>query len=113
MRASERARSCAGSASGWRETDPGRGGAAGGGAPAGPGAAAARRGEAPAEAPAILFVDDLHWAEDPLLDLLEGVLRGVQGPLLLLATARQELLDRRPAWGARGRNAATLWVGAP
>ena len=62
------------------------------------------------ERPAVVLVEDLHWAEEPLLDLLERLLRDVQGPLLLLATARPELLDRRPAWGGGRRNATTLWL---
>jgi len=62
------------------------------------------------ERPAVVLVDDLHWAEEPLLDLLERVLREVQGPLLLVATARPELLDRRPGWGGGRRNATTLWL---
>jgi DNA-binding SARP family transcriptional activator len=63
-----------------------------------------------AERPAVLVVEDLHWGEEPLFELLERLLREVSGPLLLLATARPELLDRRPAWGAGRRNAATLWL---
>jgi DNA-binding SARP family transcriptional activator len=63
-----------------------------------------------AERPAVLVVEDLHWAEEPLLDLLERLVREVSGPLILLATARPELLDRRPAWGAGQRNAATIWL---
>lgn len=63
-----------------------------------------------AERPAVVLLEDLHWAEEPLLDLLERVLRDVRGPFLLLATARPELLDRRPAWGGGKRNAALLWL---
>jgi class 3 adenylate cyclase len=63
-----------------------------------------------ADSPAVFLVEDLHWAEEPLLDLLERVLRDAHGPLLVLATARPELLDRRPAWGGGRRNAATLWL---
>ena len=47
-----------------------------------------------------MLVEDLHWAEEPLLDLLERCVQRVQGPLLLVATARPELLDGGPA-GAR------------
>jgi len=54
-----------------------------------------------AERPAVVLVEDVHWAEEQLLDLLEHVLGAVQGPLLLIATARPELLDRRPGWTAR------------
>jgi class 3 adenylate cyclase len=51
--------------------------------------------------PAVVLVEDVHWAEDQLLDLLEYVLAGVRGPLLVIATARPELFERRPGWGMR------------
>jgi hypothetical protein len=60
--------------------------------------------------PVVVLVEDLHWAEDELFDLLERLVRGVGGPLLLLGTARPELLDRRPDWGAGRRNASVLWL---
>ena len=66
--------------------------------------------ELTAQQPTVLLVEDLHWAEGPLLDLLERLVHDVRGPLLLLATARPELLDRRPGWSAAQRNAATLWL---
>src|ERR671936_705358 len=53
------------------------------------------------EQPAVVLVEDVHWADDQLLDLLESLLGGVKGPLLLIATARPELLERRPGWSAR------------
>lgn len=56
----------------------------------------------------VVLIEDLHWAEEPLLDLLERILQEVRGPLLLLATARPELLDTRPSWGGGRRNAALL-----
>jgi DNA-binding SARP family transcriptional activator len=60
--------------------------------------------------PAVVLVEDLHWGEEPLLDLLDRVRREVAGPLLLVATTRPELLDRRPDWGAGGRNTTQLWL---
>ena len=42
----------------------------------------------------VLLLEDLHWAEDPLLDVLGRVLGEVQGRLLVLGTARPELLER-------------------
>ncbi len=67
-------------------------------------------GELAAELPTVVLVEDLHWAEEPLLELLERLTRDVHGRLLLLGTARPELLDRRPAWGAGRRNASLLWL---
>jgi class 3 adenylate cyclase len=57
--------------------------------------------EVVADQPAVMLIEDIHWAEPQLLDLLEYVLGSVQGALLLIATARPELLERRPGWGAR------------
>ena len=59
--------------------------------------------------PAVVLVEDLHWAQEPLLDLLERALDEVSGPLLLVGTARPELLEQHPAWGRR-RNAETVWL---
>jgi class 3 adenylate cyclase len=60
------------------------------------------------ERPTVLVVEDLHWAEDDLCDLLETLVAQVRAPLLLLVTARPELFDRRPTWGRPGRNATQL-----
>ena len=49
--------------------------------------------------PLILLFEDIHWAEAPLLDLIEHVADGVRAPLLILCLARAELLDLRPGWG--------------
>ena len=66
--------------------------------------------DAARERPFVVLVEDLHWAEDDLLDLLERVVRDVRGPLLLLATTRPELLSRRATWSAGRRNATTIWL---
>src|SRR2546428_3910837 len=50
-----------------------------------------------------MLIEDIHWAEEQLLDLLERLVRDTRGPLLLVATARPELLEQRPGWGARVR----------
>jgi len=61
--------------------------------------------------PLILLFEDLHWAEESLLDLLEQLAtRGVDAPLLILCLARPELFERRPAWGQRVRNYTTMSV---
>ncbi len=67
-------------------------------------------GELVARRPAAVLIEGIHWAEQPLLDLLDRLRREVTGPLLLVATARPELLDRRPEWGAGGRNTTQLWL---
>jgi class 3 adenylate cyclase/tetratricopeptide (TPR) repeat protein len=55
--------------------------------------------ELTADRPVVVVLEDLHWAEEPLLDLVEYLLQRVRGPLLVLATARPEFLDRRPGFG--------------
>jgi class 3 adenylate cyclase/tetratricopeptide (TPR) repeat protein len=62
------------------------------------------------DTPAIVLVEDLHWAEEPLLDLLERVVRDVRGPLTVIATSRPELLDARPGWSSGSRNASSIWL---
>src|SRR5436309_71821 len=63
-----------------------------------------------AEQPVVLLVEDLHWAEEPLLDLLARLPRDVQGPLLLIGTSRPELLERSPAWGTGRSNTTVAWL---
>jgi class 3 adenylate cyclase len=49
--------------------------------------------------PVVLVLEDLHWAEPTLLDLVEQlVARSADAPLLVLAVARPELAERRPHW---------------
>jgi class 3 adenylate cyclase/tetratricopeptide (TPR) repeat protein len=50
----------------------------------------------------VLVFDDLQRADDGLLDFIELVAeRSLAHPILLVAVARPELLDRRPSWGGR------------
>jgi class 3 adenylate cyclase/tetratricopeptide (TPR) repeat protein len=52
-----------------------------------------------AEHPLVLLVEDVHWAEPTLLDLLEHVVEWTRDvPILVLCNARPELLDERPGW---------------
>jgi class 3 adenylate cyclase/tetratricopeptide (TPR) repeat protein len=44
--------------------------------------------------PVVLLIEDVHWAEPPLLDLLERIAHDVRAPLLLLATARPDFAHR-------------------
>ena len=57
--------------------------------------------------PLVLVLEDIHWADEGLLDFLDTLLDWGNGPMLLLCTARPELLESRETWGAR-RNAATI-----
>jgi class 3 adenylate cyclase/tetratricopeptide (TPR) repeat protein/ABC-type dipeptide/oligopeptide/nickel transport system ATPase component len=53
-----------------------------------------------ADAPVVALFDDIHWAEPALLDLIRSLLGSIEdAPVLLLATARHELLESVPDWG--------------
>ncbi|HMK63485.1 MAG TPA: adenylate/guanylate cyclase domain-containing protein, partial [Acidimicrobiales bacterium] len=53
-----------------------------------------------AEEPLLLVFEDLHWADMALLDLIEFLSTRLRDlPVLVLATARPEILDGRPTWG--------------
>jgi predicted ATPase len=52
--------------------------------------------------PLALVVEDIHWAEPALLDLLEHLVDWTRdAPLLLLCLARPDLIDVRPTWGGQ------------
>lgn len=49
--------------------------------------------------PLLVVLEDVHWAEPMLLDLVEHVSRwSKDAPILLLCVARPELLEERPRW---------------
>jgi len=50
--------------------------------------------------PLVVILDDTHWAEEPMLDMVDAVVDRFHGPLVVLCLARPEFLDRRPTWGA-------------
>jgi class 3 adenylate cyclase len=59
--------------------------------------------------PLVLVIEDLHWSSDSLLDLVESMLQPrADVPLVMIALARPELLDRRPGWGGGRRNAISI-----
>ena len=63
--------------------------------------------------PTVLVFEDLHWADDGLLDFVDGLVDRATGvPLLVLCSARPELLVRRPGWGGGKANAVTLSLSA-
>jgi class 3 adenylate cyclase len=59
--------------------------------------------------PLVVVVEDLHWADEGLLEFLDHLVDWATGfPILLVATARPELLSRRPDWGGGKPNATTI-----
>ncbi len=60
--------------------------------------------------PLVLAFEDIHWADDGMLDALEHLAQWVRAPLMLLCLARDELLERRSSWGGGRRNATQLFL---
>ena len=59
--------------------------------------------------PLVLVFEDIQWADEGLLDFIEHLADWVTDvPMLILCTARRELLERRPGWGGGKVNAATI-----
>jgi class 3 adenylate cyclase/tetratricopeptide (TPR) repeat protein len=59
--------------------------------------------------PLVLVFEDLHWADEGLLDFVDHLVEWASGvPILVVGTARPELLSNRGGWGGGKPNAATL-----
>jgi class 3 adenylate cyclase/tetratricopeptide (TPR) repeat protein len=64
-----------------------------------------------AERPLVIGIDDAHWADDGLLDLVEEVIFGLDDvPLVVLCTSRPELLERRSDFGRAARNVTQVEI---
>ena len=50
--------------------------------------------------PLVLAWEDIHWADEGMLDLIEYLSQWLRAPVLQVCLARDELLERRPGWGA-------------
>ena len=63
--------------------------------------------------PLVLVVEDLHWADQAMLEFLEHLVeRSADLPLLIVATARPELLERQPGWGGGDPASTRIPLGA-
>ncbi|HEX4186271.1 MAG TPA: adenylate/guanylate cyclase domain-containing protein [Solirubrobacteraceae bacterium] len=60
--------------------------------------------------PLVLVWEDIHWADEGMLDLIEYLSHWMRTPTLQLCLAREELLERRPTWGASRRTASSLFL---
>jgi class 3 adenylate cyclase/tetratricopeptide (TPR) repeat protein len=59
--------------------------------------------------PVVICLEDIHWAEPTLLDLIEYLAGWIRdAPILLLCLARQEFLDEQPGWLRGQANASAL-----
>jgi class 3 adenylate cyclase len=58
--------------------------------------------------PVVVVVEDIHWADPALLDLLEELAERVKGGVLFVCPSRPELTARRPSWGGGRRNYSSV-----
>ncbi len=58
--------------------------------------------------PLVLVLEDIHWADEGLLDFIEFLARWADAPIMILCLARHELLERRPAWAGGLPNATSI-----
>jgi class 3 adenylate cyclase/tetratricopeptide (TPR) repeat protein len=59
--------------------------------------------------PLVLVFEDMHWADEGLFDFVDHLVDWAGGsPMLVVCTARPELMERRPTWGGGKLNATTL-----
>ena len=63
-----------------------------------------------AERTVVMTIEDIHWADAAMLDLLEDIADRAQGPLLMICPARPELTNRRPTWGGGRRNYSSIFL---
>jgi adenylate cyclase len=63
-----------------------------------------------AQEPMVLAWEDIHWADEGSLDLIEYLARWLRAPVMQLCLARDELLERRPAWSVARRTVATAFL---
>jgi class 3 adenylate cyclase len=63
-------------------------------------------------APTVLLFEDLHWADDDLVDFVDELVdRMPDVPLLVVCTTRPELFERRPSWGDGRPGAVAVSLG--
>jgi len=60
--------------------------------------------------PLVLVLEDIHWADEGLLDFIEHVADWAQGRIMVVTLARAELFERRPTWGGGKRNANSIYL---
>ncbi|HET9417412.1 MAG TPA: adenylate/guanylate cyclase domain-containing protein [Candidatus Limnocylindria bacterium] len=58
--------------------------------------------------PLVLVLEDIHWADEGLLDFIEFLARWADAPIMILCLARHELLERRSTWAGGLPNAASI-----
>jgi class 3 adenylate cyclase/tetratricopeptide (TPR) repeat protein len=66
--------------------------------------------EALEQGPLVVLIEDVHWAEEPLLELLGQLVRDLEGPLLLALTGRPEAVDQRFVLGSGRVDSTVVWL---
>jgi predicted ATPase/class 3 adenylate cyclase len=62
------------------------------------------------EGPLVLVWEDIHWADEGMLDLIVHLVQWVRAPVLQICLAREELLERRAGWGGVRRDSTTVFL---
>ncbi len=62
------------------------------------------------DGPVVLVWEDIHWADEGMLDLIEHLVQWVRAPVLQICLAREELLARRTGWGGVRRDSTTMFL---
>ena len=60
--------------------------------------------------PLVIAWEDIHWADEGMLDLIEYLSQWLRAPVLQVCLARDELLERRPGWSASRRTTTSLFL---
>ncbi len=60
--------------------------------------------------PVVVIVEDIHWADPALLDILEELNERLRSPVMIVCPARPELTDDRPGWGGGRRNHTSIFL---
>ncbi|HEY5651096.1 MAG TPA: AAA family ATPase, partial [Acidimicrobiia bacterium] len=58
----------------------------------------------------VVVIEDIHWADPALLDLLEELADRAEGSVLVLCPARPQLTDSRPGWGGGRRSFSSIML---
>jgi class 3 adenylate cyclase/tetratricopeptide (TPR) repeat protein len=60
--------------------------------------------------PLVLVLEDIHWADEGLLDFVDHLADWAQGAVYVVTMARPELLETRPGWGGGKRNYSAIFL---
>ncbi len=58
--------------------------------------------------PVVVAIEDIHWADPALLDLLDDLGERARGPILIVCPSRPDLIAVRPEWGGGRRNFSSI-----